>query len=155
MVSTFGERGGWWVVAQVVLFSAAFALGLAGPRWWPWEAPFAVVGVLVAVVGLAMTVIGIGSLGSAATPYPRPMADTTVRDSGIYRLVRHPIYGGGIVLLVGWALFSRPLGLVGAAVLGLFFELKSRREERWLVEHDPDYKAYRARVRWKFIPGLR
>jgi len=153
-MSSFAERGGWWVVAQVTLFGVAFALGLVGPRW-PSEDGFAIAGAVVLVAGLAMIVAGIASLGSAATPYPKPTPATVVRDSGIYRWVRHPIYGGGILLLVGWGLFARPLGLAGALLMGLFFELKSAREERWLIEHDPAYEAYRSRVRWKFMPGVR
>lgn len=151
---SFAERGGWWVVAQVGVFAAAFVLGLAGPRW-PSGVAFAVVGVVAAAGGLTLIVGGMGSLGPALTPFPRPRADTAVRDSGVYRLVRHPIYGGLIVVAVGWGLFARPLGLAGAAALGLFFELKSRREEGWLVEHDPSYEGYRARVRWRFVPGIR
>jgi len=34
-----------------------------------------------------------------------------------------------------------------------FFDLKSRREERWLEERYPGYAAYRARTR-RLIPGL-
>ena len=151
---SFGERGGWWVVAQGAVFACALVLGLVGPRW-PSEVAFAVVGVIVAAGGLALIGGGMGALGPALTPFPKPKADTSVRDSGMYRHVRHPIYGGLSVVAVGWGLFARPLGLVGAAALGLFFELKSRREEHWLIAHDAAYESYMARVRWRFVPWIR
>jgi protein-S-isoprenylcysteine O-methyltransferase Ste14 len=43
------------------------------------------------------------------------------------------------------------LGVGLAAVLFIFFDLKSRREERWLMEAYPGYAKYRQRVR-KLIP---
>ena len=43
--------------------------------------------------------------------------------------------------------------LAEAAVLALFFDIKSRREEIWLADHFPAYDAYRQRVR-KLIPFL-
>jgi protein-S-isoprenylcysteine O-methyltransferase Ste14 len=70
-------------------------------------------------------------------------------------VVRHPIYGAGIVLALGWSLATSPLALLATVVLALFFELKSRREEAWLEERHPGYDAYRNRVRWRFIPGIR
>jgi protein-S-isoprenylcysteine O-methyltransferase Ste14 len=45
--------------------------------------------------------------------------------------------------------------LPAAVTLVAFFELKSRREEAWLVERYPGYPTYRDRVRWKFVPGIR
>ena len=41
--------------------------------------------------------------------------------------------------------------LIYAGVLLAFFDVKSRREERWLTEKFPDYAAYRTRVH-KLIP---
>jgi protein-S-isoprenylcysteine O-methyltransferase Ste14 len=73
----------------------------------------------------------------------------------MYRIVRHPMYGGGLVLAFGWALASSPMAVAPVAALAVLFELKSRREEAWLVERYPDYPAYRRRTRWKFVPGLR
>jgi protein-S-isoprenylcysteine O-methyltransferase Ste14 len=66
--------------------------------------------------------------------------------------VRHPIYTGLILGTLGWSLWRSSLLGVGLAVLLLvFFDLKSRREERWLTEAYPGYPEYRRRVR-KLIP---
>jgi protein-S-isoprenylcysteine O-methyltransferase Ste14 len=62
------------------------------------------------------------------------------------------MYGGGLALALGWALYVRgwlTLGYVG--VLFAFLDVKSRREERWLAERFPAYVTYQQRVR-KLIP---
>jgi protein-S-isoprenylcysteine O-methyltransferase Ste14 len=74
--------------------------------------------------------------------------------SGVYGRARHPIYGGLILTAFGWGLASVSLvTLVLAALLTLFFGLKSRREEAWLLEHYTDYAAYMERTR-RFWPYL-
>ena len=62
------------------------------------------------------------------------------------------MYGGGLVIALGWALVVEGwLTLVWVVVLFVFLDAKSRREERWLAEKFPAYAAYRRRVR-KLVP---
>ena len=78
------------------------------------------------LAGGAEAGLGIRHLGDALTPLPHPRADAELVESGIYRLVRHPIYGGLIVASVGWGLVTASVvALVLAGGLGLFFLLKS------------------------------
>ncbi|KON80644.1 isoprenylcysteine carboxylmethyltransferase family protein [Azoarcus sp. PA01] len=153
-----GRRGEWFVVVQAILF----ALILFGPRTapglprWPETAAavMSVVGVLLIAAGLAMSVAAALHLGANLTPLPRPREHATLVVTGPYRWVRHPIYCGLILMAVGWALFIHGwLTVIYAAVLGLFFDIKSRREERWLVERFPHYTGYQQRVR-KLIPFI-
>ena len=69
--------------------------------------------------------------------------------------MRHPVYGGVLLLALGWSLAEAPLALVPTALLALVFDLKSRREEVWLRERYPEYAAYAERTRSRFIPRLR
>jgi protein-S-isoprenylcysteine O-methyltransferase Ste14 len=72
--------------------------------------------------------------------------------SGVYGLVRHPIYTGLILGTLGWSLWNANLLGAGLALLlFVFFDLKSRREERWLMEAYPGYAEYKRHVR-KLIP---
>jgi protein-S-isoprenylcysteine O-methyltransferase Ste14 len=77
-----------------------------------------------------------------------------VETRGLYRLVRHPMYLTDLLLRVGLVLevtTARNVAVaVGSAVLYLW---RARLEERFL-SHDPAYRAYLARVRWRFVPGL-
>lgn len=150
-----GPRGGGWVLLQGVLVTAVVVAGLLGSAWpRPWRPGMETAAILVAVGGAALLAGGIGSLGNAFTPFPRPVSGASLRDRGLYAHVRHPIYGGVLLLGLGWALWSSPIALVALGCLAAVFEGKRRREEAWLVRTYPGYAAYRGRVRRRFIPFL-
>ena len=151
-----GARGEWLVVAQVVLIALVF-LGprtIAGQPTWPFPFPHAcpVVGGALMIAGGALFVAGLARLGRGLTPLPYPKDGAELVQTGPFALVRHPIYSGGIVLALGWALFVQGWLTLGyLAVLFIFLDAKSRREENWLAEKFPAYAAYQRRVR-KLIP---
>ncbi len=72
--------------------------------------------------------------------------------SGPFRLVRHPLYGGGLLFFAGVSLPLGVAGLIGVVALGLLWWRKTRLEERLLTERFPAYAAYRERVRGRFLP---
>jgi protein-S-isoprenylcysteine O-methyltransferase Ste14 len=150
-----GRRGEGWFLIQIALFAAIAAAGRFGPAW---HGGLRVAGVaagtaLIAAGGL-LALRGLFDLRENLTPFPKPLAGAWLVDSGAYGLVRHPIYGGLIVAAAGWGLATAsPLALVGTAVLALFFDLKSRREEVWLAEQFDGYAAYRGRTR-RLLPWL-
>jgi protein-S-isoprenylcysteine O-methyltransferase Ste14 len=82
------------------------------------------------------------------------MDDQTLVDTGPYRLVRHPMYAGALLMFIGmpfalgswWGLAVVPL-IVGALIWRLIAE------ERFLVKHLAGYGEYRGRVRWRLVPG--
>ena len=154
-----GPRGEGWVALQVLaLFGAAGAgvNALANPGWDGIARIATTAGGLgLALAGAVQAVRGSRDLGRNLTPLPRPTGDAELIETGIYRRVRHPIYGGVILMTIGWGLLTTSLV---AAAIGLtlvpFFWLKSTLEERWLGERFPGYAAYRRRTR-RFIawPG--
>lgn len=143
------------MVAQSVCFVAIVAAGIVGPAW-PDAARTAVtaIGWTLGAAGTALLVAGVVSLGPSLTPYPKPSEGSTLQEGGAYRVVRHPIYGGFILLGIGWSLVLSPLALVPTALLSATFELKSRFEERLLEERYPGYGTYRTRVRWRLMPWV-
>lgn len=155
-IVALGRRGEGWVVAQFLLLATAAVLGVIGPPW-PQEGSLvlAAIGWLIGLAGLALTVAGAVALGPSLTPFPRPSPSSTFREVGPYRFVRHPIYGGLLLIASGWSLVMSPLALVATAFLAIVLELKSRAEESMLTERYPEYEAYRQRVPWRFVPGIR
>jgi protein-S-isoprenylcysteine O-methyltransferase Ste14 len=127
--------------------------GVFGPPWpsaarpWLW-----VLSSIVWVGGLLLFIGGARGLGSQLTPFPRPVDDGELRKGGAYAFVRHPIYGGVLLVSLAWSMVASPLALLPTAVLALVFEGKRRREEMWLVEQYPDYEGYRRLVPKCFIP---
>src|SRR6476620_6194730 len=111
-----GRRGGGWVAAQIVLLAAIFLSALIGLSWPSSLEPlaYAIGGVLV-TAGVGMLLAGGGALAqvSAVTPFPAPRTGSGLQTSGIYRLVRHPMYGGGVLIALGWStIFASVTGLV-------------------------------------------
>lgn len=109
-------------------------------------------GLAVAAAGGLLGWAGIRALGSSLTPFPHPADGTTLRQGGIYRRARHPIYGALLLVGLGFAGITSPWALVAWTVLLAVLLAKSAREERWLEERYEGYASYRARVRRRFVP---
>ena len=148
-----GPRGEGWVLIQSLLIVAIVGCGFVGV-YWPGsvESFLTVVGILLVVAGAAVALLGALTLGRSFTHFPRPRTSGRLHQRGIYRLVRHPVYGGVLLLALGWSLAEAPLALVPTALLAFVFDLKSRREEIWLRERYPEYAAYAERTHSRFIP---
>jgi protein-S-isoprenylcysteine O-methyltransferase Ste14 len=111
-------------------------------------------GAVTVVCALWLVFRGIGDLGPNLSARPAPVEGATMVQSGVYARVRHPIYTGVMGFGVGWALVvGSPAALLVALLLAGWLDLKSRREEIWLLSHHPGYAAYRSRTA-RFVPGV-
>ncbi len=151
-----GKRGEGWVAGQVLLIAAVLLSALAGRGWARGAAvaAYAAGGALL-VLGLLLLVAAGLELGSSLTPLPAPRTDRTLPliTTGPYALARHPMYGAGILIALGWTIvFASVLGLTLVVALALFLDLKARREELWLTARFADYEAYRQRTRRRLLP---
>ena len=150
-----GPHGEGWVAIQLVLFGVVAAAGSLGPQWHG-TARFAcaVVAAAAFVAGGLLSVRGVLDLRQNLTAFPRPKSGATLVETGSYRLVRHPIYGGLLFVAAAWGLLTASVPALAATVLlGCFFDLKARREEGWLAEQFDGYAVYRARTH-KLLPWL-
>lgn len=149
-------RGEWYVIIQFILF-ALIALGprnLPGSNGWPapWNTIGVILGLLFGFLGGLLGLFGLLSLGTNITAVPHPKDDAVFVQSGAYKFVRHPIYSGILLGGIGFAfVVNGALTFLYVLILFLFFDIKSRREEKWLARKFPDYPAYQKRVR-KLIP---
>jgi protein-S-isoprenylcysteine O-methyltransferase Ste14 len=76
-------------------------------------------------------------------------------DTGLYAVVRHPMYSATIVMYLAIPLV---LGSLWALILMLFYPLviviRIQNEEQLLVQELPGYREYQKRVKYKIIPGI-
>ena len=106
------------------------------------------------ILGTVIALIAAINLGKNLTPLPKPKDNAELVQAGLYRWVRHPIYFGVIVLSLGWGLIQQStLVWLYVLIIAIFFDIKSRKEERWLVARFSTYGDYQGRVR-KLIPWI-
>jgi protein-S-isoprenylcysteine O-methyltransferase Ste14 len=107
--------------------------------------------VAVSIAGIAIVITGKLSLGRSFGLIP---ANRGVVSSGLYRLVRHPIYMGYLVTHVAFVA-ANPSGWNALVLLvgDIALLARAKCEERTLAA-DPLYRAYQQSVRWRVCPGL-
>lgn len=105
----------------------------------------------VSACGLVIVVFGKLSLGRSFGLMP---ANRGVVCSGLYRVVRHPIYAGYLVSHAAF-LAAHPTLWNAVVLIGGDIALIARAfyEERTLGG-DPTYARYCGRVRWRLLPGV-
>lgn len=142
--------GALLVAAQFVLIALLVVLP-HGSLWFISEMVGSL-SVTVLMVGLFVALLGIVSLGNSLTATPVPKRDAVLRTTGMYKLVRHPIYSG--LILIGLALMilsASVWGIILCTVLIVLLSYKSRFEEKLLLAKFPDYAEYASRV-GRFVP---
>ncbi len=152
------EYSTYFIFIGVVFFTIFFSFYLGYYSYFTGigELPeaFIYVGLALMMVGEGFRMWAILTLGKYFSPIVTVYSDQRVVSSGPYSLVRHPAYGGAIILLLGIALslrslFSLLLILVDIAV----FNHRANLEEKLLIQSlGEEYLNYRRRVRRKFIP---
>jgi protein-S-isoprenylcysteine O-methyltransferase Ste14 len=149
--------GGWWVVAQGVIFVFFLVSVLAGDpiQNVPGIVAARIAGVVIAVGGAALSVWAGLLHGSRLSPYPKPVDGMALIEGGPYRYVRHPMYSGIIVFTLGVGLaYANPVTMLSSLSFAVFFMAKTGHEEDMLVASVPGYRAYRSDVHWRLIPFL-
>jgi len=148
-----------WVASLMLLGVVAVWRPVPGELWHlsaPWSAMLSAVqigGVLVTLRASAaldvFSLSGVRQAFGAAAPPPSQLVDT-----GLYRLVRHPVYFGW-VLMVWPTPVMTGTRFVFATISTLYLALAIPLEERSLRgQFGPAYAAYASKVKWKMVPGI-
>lgn len=137
-------------------FVATFIVAALDHRhgWSAVPAPVVAAGDLLLLLGFGLVFLAFRE-NSYASATIETVERQPVIDTGPYAVVRHPMYTGALLLLLGtppalgsyWALLC-VLGLAAAIVARLLDE------ERFLSRRLPGYDAYRAKVRYRLLPFL-
>lgn len=156
----WGARGGQivTVILRNFLGIPLYFLGLV--LAWGASAPFLFdPGSAIRVLGYALIIAGsvpvmVGHLQLGWRTHMPSMNDTLVRE-GLYAYVRHPIYGGGLLVFAGLALLRPTAAFVLACALsGVFLLVQAWLEEIDLLQRLPAYREYRKQTPG-FLPRFR
>lgn len=113
-------------------------------------------GLVVALVGVALTLVAQLAMGSSWRIGVDPNERTGLVTSGPFELVRNPIFTAMIVTVAGLTMvIPNPLTIVGLVALIAALEVQVRLvEEPYLTSmHGDGYRTYARRV-GRFVPGL-
>lgn len=103
-----------------------------------------------AIIGLA----GCVSLKSSLSAFPEPRQRRLVT-TGIYSVLRHPMYAGLLVLAAGWILWTGSVAaMVASFLLWLLLKRKATTEDGRLGQIYSDHADYAART-WCIFSGKR
>jgi protein-S-isoprenylcysteine O-methyltransferase Ste14 len=105
--------------------------------------PIGLIGLATCALGIGLAILGRASLTRAWLTRDSAALVTT----GPYAWVRHPIYGGMLLAMLGSAIAQSVLWILPLMLYGPAFISGARREERRLSEQFPErYRAYMKRT---------
>jgi protein-S-isoprenylcysteine O-methyltransferase Ste14 len=107
--------------------------------------------VAISAVGLGIVIAGKVTLGRSFGLMP---ANRGVVSSGVYRLVRHPIYLGYLVTHAAYTAAMPSAWNVVALVVADIAQLARAVREEQTLARDERYRAYQQVVRWRVCPGI-
>jgi len=131
-----------------LIFARNTPLGPLNNRFVTNSFGLRVVALIMVIAGLGFSVWARVHLGKFWSSRVTLKEGHQLIQSGPYARVRHPIYSGIALAMVGTALFvGEWRALVGAGIFIVGHWLKSRREETLLTsQFGPEYEAYRRRT---------
>lgn len=118
---------------------------------------------LVSIIGVVLFLAGYGIVVAAI--YQNEFATVMVEDqrdrgqalvdSGLYGVVRHPLYLGIIPFFIGLALWLESYaGALAFPLVFVFLIIRIFVEEKYLKESLPGYPEYMKRVRYRLVPFI-
>ncbi len=107
--------------------------------------------VSVCTVGLLVVIGGKLSLGRSFGLIP---ANRGIVSSGLYRLIRHPIYLGYFITHVAFLAANPSVWNFAFLIVSDLAQAARAVCEEQTLAQDPAYREYQGRVRWRVMPGV-
>ncbi|BBY45813.1 methyltransferase family protein [Mycolicibacterium celeriflavum] len=142
------------IIGWLLSVPAAFVVSGLDHRFGWSHVPTAIclVGdVLVAVGLLLVTVVAVQNSYAAANVQVE--GGQKIVSEGLYGMVRHPMYTGSMIMMIGIPLaLGSYWGLVTVVLAGISLALRIRDEEKMLREELEGYRDYTQKVRYRLVP---
>ncbi|MGB8795158.1 MAG: isoprenylcysteine carboxylmethyltransferase family protein [Mycobacterium sp.] len=120
--------------------------------WSPVPTTVTVVGDILVAVGLGVAMLVVAQNGYAAANITVESGQTLV-STGLYGQVRHPMYSGSVIMMVGVPLaLDSYWGLVFVIPALVALALRIRDEEELLQQQLSGYSEYEQQVHYRLVP---
>ena len=106
------------------------------------------VGFLIIIIAFIILLFAIKDLGRNLSPFPRPIKNSNLITTGIYRFTRHPMYYS--LIFISFGVFITKLSiyyLFLSISLGLIIKFKIALEEKYLMNEFKNYLLYKNKVK--------
>jgi len=106
-------------------------------------------GFLIIIIAFIILLISIKDLGRNLSPFPRPINNSNLVTTGIYRFTRHPMYYS--LIFISFGVFITKLSiyyLFLSISLSLIIKLKIALEEQYLNNKFKKYLLYKNEVKY-------
>lgn len=75
--------------------------------------------------------------------------------TGLYSLIRHPLYTGGVIMSIAIPItLGSLISLIPAAFLPFIYAFRIKKEEQMLIENLAGYDEYKEKVKYRLFPGI-
>ncbi|OBI76403.1 isoprenylcysteine carboxylmethyltransferase family protein [Mycobacterium sp. E740] len=142
------------IVGWLLSVPAAFVISGLDHRFGWSHVPTAIclIGdVLVAVGLILVTVVAVQNSYAAANVQVE--GGQTIVSTGLYGMVRHPMYTGSMIMMIGIPLaLGSYWGLLTVLLAAVSLSLRIRDEEKMLQEELEGYRDYTQKVRYRLVP---
>jgi protein-S-isoprenylcysteine O-methyltransferase Ste14 len=142
---------GWYLSLATTLVVSALGHRFG---WAPVPTAICLIGDALVAVALSVTML-VAIQNSYAAAVVRVEADQKLVSTGLYGIVRHPMYAGNVTLMIGIPLaLGSYWGLVLVIPGLIVLALRIRDEEQLLQEKLDGYCEYQQKVRYRLVPYM-
>ena len=113
------------------------------------ESPFSYsLGILIIIIAFIIMLVAIKDLGRNLSPFPRPINNSNLVTTGIYRITRHPMYYSLIFISIGVFLTKLSIYYLFLTIsLAFIIKFKIALEEKYLMNKFKNYLLYKNEVK--------
>ena len=105
-------------------------------------------GILIIIIALIIMLFSIIDLGRNLSPFPRPINNSNLVTTGIYRFTRHPMYYSLIFISFGVFIIKLSIYYLFLTIsLALIIKFKIALEEKYLMYKFKNYLLYKNKVK--------
>ncbi len=145
---TISLKLGDWLLAITATYAPLLIQPADTPAALQWLVP----------IGVGLTLLG-NIVQIAAKMFLRRSfgiapANRGIKTDGMYRIVRHPMYAGYLVVHIGILLLMPTVLNFVIYAIGWWAQILRLLAEERLLSEDPAYRVLMEKTRWRLIPGI-